>query len=216
MNENKRCNNCREIKLVKDFRIIKDKYNIICIDCEKKRSQKSRDKNFGINESNPTRQCNICKNTKPLSQMFRSASGWYRKCCNNCYETNISEEIKNRDLKTKETRRINERNRHRKNPIHFIWKAAKARAKKNNLQFNIDESDIIIPEYCPVLGIKIEKSIGNSTDNSPTLDKIIPELGYIKNNICVISWRANILKRDGKLYEFEKIILYLREKLEKK
>lgn len=57
-------------------------------------------------------------------------------------------------------------------------------------------SDIIIPETCPMLGIKLEfgfdKQGGNF--NSPSLDRIIPELGYTKGNVMVISKRANMIK----------------------
>jgi len=42
------------------------------------------------------------------------------------------------------------------------------------------------------------------------LDRIIPELGYVKENIKVISFKANSLKRDGSIEDFEKIIRYIR------
>ena len=72
---------------------------------------------------------------------------------------------------------------------------AKNRIKK--LPFNIEITDIIIPEICPVLGIKIEINEGKYKDNSPSLDRINNSLGYIKGNISIISWRANKLKNDG-------------------
>jgi hypothetical protein len=72
--------------------------------------------------------------------------------------------------------------------------------------FSITHEDIQIPELCPVLGIKLEHAsketasrgaMGGFHDASPTLDKIIPALGYVPGNIAVISWRANKLKGDG-------------------
>jgi len=54
---------------------------------------------------------------------------------------------------------------------------------------------VVVPEFCPVLGIKIvpgRQGKGKATeDNSPSLDKFIPEKGYVPGNIAVISWRAN-------------------------
>ena len=69
----------------------------------------------------------------------------------------------------------------------LLW-AAKKRAKEQNLPFNIEESDIIIPSKCPYLNIDLVTSSrrGDSRENVLSLDKIIPELGYIKGNVEVI------------------------------
>lgn len=76
--------------------------------------------------------------------------------------------------------------------------AAKARAKKNNLPFNITIEDIIIPNKCPLLNVELTlystKSGKSSDDTVASLDRIIPELGYTKGNIQVISKLANVLK----------------------
>ena len=100
-----------------------------------------------------------------------------------------------------------------KHPSYNMYANAKRRAKKNDLDFDLDVQDILIPEFCPILGIKIEKGDGWYTDNSPTLDRIIPELGYIKSNVWVISMRANRLKQDATLEELEKIYLAVKAKL---
>lgn len=69
----------------------------------------------------------------------------------------------------------------------------KKRAKKENLPFDLDPSDLAnIPDQCPVLGIPLIKTklerLG-ATDNAPSVDKFIPELGYVKSNIHIISYR---------------------------
>lgn len=91
-----------------------------------------------------------------------------------------------------------------------MWKEAKRRAKRDNLPFTILESEIIVPEICPVLGIKMQIGIGSRSDNSPSLDKIIPNKGYVKDNIKVISYRANRFKSDALLEEVEKVAAYMR------
>lgn len=92
--------------------------------------------------------------------------------------------------------------------------SAKTRAKNKNLPFSLTISDIVIPDVCPVLGIKLERAVGKGNhmynDASPTLDRIVPELGYVPENVAVISWRANKLKGDGSLDELEKIVSWLR------
>ena len=76
---------------------------------------------------------------------------------------------------------------------------AKKRAKQKGINFNITKEDIVIPEFCPYLGIKLEESSNRYLDRSSvaSLDRIIPELGYIKGNIEVISNLANTMKSNA-------------------
>ena len=57
--------------------------------------------------------------------------------------------------------------------------------------------DIQIPEICPVLGIRLERGNRGGCAASASLDRIVPELGYTKGNVHVISLRANRLKSDA-------------------
>ena len=94
------------------------------------------------------------------------------------------------------------------NPEKIMLRRAKKRAKKNNLPFNIEIEDIFIPENCPILGLKLELKIGKgkgAAHNSPSLDKIIPKLGYVKGNVRVISNRANTLKKVATIEGIQKI-----------
>jgi len=83
---------------------------------------------------------------------------------------------------------------------------AKIRARKYNLPFNLTLSDIVVPERCPVLGLKLEIGIGHSHSASPSLDRIIPEQGYVKGNVVVVSHRANTIKSDATIMELEKVL----------
>ena len=47
---------------------------------------------------------------------------------------------------------------------------------------------------------------------SPSIDRIDNSKGYVKENICVISMRANMIKSVGNSEEHQKIADYLREK----
>jgi len=114
---------------------------------------------------------------------------------------------KNKDKLIAKSKEKYLKNRHSKK---IILKAAKTRAIKQNVQFDITEEDFEIPELCPVLGIKIEFANGKANDNSPSLDKIIPLKGYIKGNIAIISQRANWIKRDANIDEIEKLLNWMR------
>lgn len=100
-----------------------------------------------------------------------------------------------------------------KDLIRSMFLNAKGRAKKQGIPFAISKDDIKIPDVCPVLGIPLLWGVGQGrmSDSSPSLDKIIPELGYVPGNICVISWRANRLKNDATLAELEAVCSYLRK-----
>lgn len=95
-----------------------------------------------------------------------------------------------------------------------IYTSAKARAKKRSLDFNIELDDIIIPDYCPVFKIKIDKRLFKNSnkkplDNSPALDRIDSSRGYLKGNIAVISYIANSIKNEGNAYEHDAIANFM-------
>jgi hypothetical protein len=88
-------------------------------------------------------------------------------------------------------------------PEAQMWNKARIRARKLGLPFDILPSDVVIPEVCPLLEIKIQVQKGTSSGNSPTLDKIIPHLGYVKGNVWVISKKANQIKTNATFSELK-------------
>ena len=87
-------------------------------------------------------------------------------------------------------------------PQFSMYYSAKRRAKVKNLPFDLSIEDIIIPEYCHILNIKLVVGKGSTANpDSPTLDKIIPALGYVNGNVQVISRRANVMKSDANFHE---------------
>ncbi len=105
---------------------------------------------------------------------------------------------------------IQRKRKFRECPERALWQSAKGRAKRAGLPFSISIGDIEIPGDCPVLGIPIVLAAGKMNDNMPSIDRIVPEIGYVPGNIRVISWRANRLKSDcSDPNEFIKIANYL-------
>lgn len=93
----------------------------------------------------------------------------------------------------------------------MVLTRAKARSKKYAIPFNLTIDDFEIPEYCPILKIKLE--LGDKRGgsfNSPSLDRLIPLLGYTKGNVVVISRRANLVKSDAQLHELESIVSFMK------
>lgn len=83
---------------------------------------------------------------------------------------------------------------------------AKMRAKKRGLPFNIELIDVPIPTHCPVLGIPIlVSSQRGNCPNSPSIDRIIPHLGYVKGNVIVVSVHANRIKTNATPEEIQRV-----------
>ena len=84
---------------------------------------------------------------------------------------------------------------------------ARRRAQKAEVPFGITKDDITIPTHCPILGIPLVRALGRGgpSDNSPTLDRVRPEEGYVPGNVIVISLRANRIKSDATVQELRDI-----------
>ena len=66
---------------------------------------------------------------------------------------------------------------------------------KEGYNFNLTIDDIVIPEYCPYLNIKLTTDPkDNKEPNYATVDRIESCKGYIKGNVQVVSRKANMMK----------------------
>lgn len=102
-----------------------------------------------------------------------------------------------------------------------LWRSVKNRANKQGIPFTITPDDVIVPDKCPVLGIDLIKDPtflernglkGQlRVDNYPSVDRKDPSLGYIKENVTVISWRANNIKGNASLQELQSVVDWLRK-----
>lgn len=85
-----------------------------------------------------------------------------------------------------------------RHPNRSLFRAAQHRSKVKGLDFNLSYDDIVIPNLCPILDIPIVCYAGRGKPggrmDSPSLDRIDNEKGYTKDNIQVISHKANSMK----------------------
>ena len=106
-------------------------------------------------------------------------------------------------------------------PEQRIISSAKYNAKQRGIHFDLTKEDIYIPTHCPILGIElnIESNVGEGKQgpksgpqagNSPSIDRIDSSKGYVKDNIQIISWRANHIKSDASFEEIEKLYNYMK------
>lgn len=93
---------------------------------------------------------------------------------------------------------------------------ARRRAKKNKIPFDLDTDYVInlFVEDCPLLGIKLDwTNRGYLKEDSPTIDKIFPELGYVYGNIWIVSAKANLMKGKATVEEINMLSNRLAQKI---
>jgi hypothetical protein len=139
-----------------------------------------------------TKRCSSCQEELPVAMFHRNITqkDGLRTNCKKC--------------STNEKRIYDKANPIKVQTAHMICGARK-RAKKKNLEFNINSEYIrsLVVSHCPVFGIPLEWSChrgehGNKPlENSPSLDRIDPTKGYIKGNVWIISNKANTTKSNS-------------------
>jgi hypothetical protein len=210
--ETKVCSKCGLEKPLSEFRNSKYKYakdgkTYHCRSCENLKDKIKRDKmvlnNISVDIDGKTRICKICHTEKTLNSFYKNKY----KSMGRDYECI---ECKKNTTKTENHRKYKKEYK-QNNPEKVLLSLAKSRAIRDNIPFDITIEDIVIPEVCPVLGIPMFRGNGKPCNNSPSLDKIIPEKGYVKGNVRVISHRANALKGDGTAEEHLRISKYITE-----
>ena len=165
--------------------------------------------------------CTGCGVAKPLSDHGSSARGRYGRqaMCKPCISARYYEPRKEQLLDANRARRATQEGRDRENrrqrerrraqPLTRMVQEAKVRATKKGIDFDLSPADLSIPDTCPVLGIPISMPGGARADSSPSIDRIDSTKGYTRDNVRVISWRANRLKNDATLAEIYAIAKYM-------
>lgn len=216
----KTCKQCNQIKSLSEFKTnksYKDGVESVCKEC-RKLNRLEKTKNL---ETLVEKECRVCKITKPISMFGINNSiigGYENRCkeCRNIYAANqrdIHRENNNKkytdryhsDPIFKEHRKQIQKQvtlkRKYEHPEKNLLFSAKQRAEHKNLEFNLELKDIIIPEYCPILNIKL--SLDSNIQTSPSLDRIDINKGYIKGNVQVISMKANTMKNSATFEELK-------------
>ena len=118
---------------------------------------------------------------KYTSYSIKSAEGWYavdgtrrQHTCKDC----------NREACAKARRR---------KWLEYKLAEIKAKCLRDNIEFNLFIDDLDVPNFCPALGIPLGRRKGYS-DHTPSFDRINPLRGYTKDNVVIVSWRANRAK----------------------
>lgn len=111
--------------------------------------------------------------------------------------------------KARQIGRNHQRNRRLEKPAEYMVTRARIRARDKNLPFALTPGDIVIPAVCPALGIPLRIGTGGPTDNSPSLDRLVPERGYVPGNVTVISYLANRIKNNATVDELAAVLRWM-------
>jgi hypothetical protein len=154
--------------------------------------------------------CSKCSQTKPLAEYYKSKAcpdGYTYYCIACAYPTQSIEKkeyIKNKIAAERQD-----------DPVKFLLAAAKCRAKKEGVPFNLTKEDLQIPMYCPVFGMEltyggtgVSKRGYGASPSAASIDRVDGKKGYIKGNINVISWKANRAKCQLSVKELVKLAEY--------
>ncbi len=145
------------------------------------------------------KRCTKCNYVK-TNDNFHTRSGraneyqsWCKECCKEYNRSSRAKELRNDNP---ERRRQIQNASRKRNPETYIVKECRRRAKDKNLDFELTKKDIIIPKFCPVLGIELDNSHENK-DFHPSIDRIDNTKGYTVGNIIIVSYRVNRIKNDS-------------------
>lgn len=119
--------------------------------------------------------------------------------------------IRDHRVANRETICRQERDRTAANLPQYLCTSAKGRAKKNDVPFSITAADVVVPTHCPVLDTPLVRGTGSRgvVDTSPTLDRLVPHLGYVPGNVVVISARANRIKNNATAAEVRALLAWM-------
>ena len=116
-----------------------------------------------------------------------------KKVCISCKKNKVQKHFRKQRGACRACEAYATRLRRYDNPIRSLLTGARTRSKRKNIKFDIEESDIVIPEVCPVLGIPLILFGPPNSPHLPSIDRIDNNKGYEKNNIAIISFKANTI-----------------------
>lgn len=184
------------------------------------------------------KKCNSCKQEKPLELFYKRTQSldgydWTCKECKKAQDKKYYTSEKRREKYEKNKQYYLQKNReyrelHKEryreyglnwynktkasNAAKYLYKYAKSRALKKGLEFTITEEDVIIPEFCPMLGYKLIVGSNGNNKHSPSIDRIDSSKGYTPDNIQIVCRLYNSMKWDSTR---EELIHFCKSVLEK-
>jgi len=166
-----------------------------------------------------TKQCRSCKK-QLFTYLFgknKASKDFLQAVCKKCDNERqaLRRKEKPQELKEygKEYRKKNFENlEHR---LQCLLNASRARAKAKDREHTLTKQDLLdlFPKdnKCPVFGFALEWNGEGFRETSPSIDRIDSSKGYTKENIQIISWKANRIKGYASVEDLEILLSYLKQ-----
>jgi hypothetical protein len=192
------CNKCNVEKDDSEFYVSRNE----CKTCKKERSKLYRQNNLEkVKERRKLYYQNNTEKMKERKKLYRQNNTERVKEYSRLYYQDNLEKVKerrklyyqNNPEKERERNKIYRQNNRKKEMIRH----ARLRAKEKQLPFDLQEEDIMVPQVCPVFGTPLQNGEKIMSSNSPSLDRIIPEKGYVKGNVIIVSEKVNRIKSNA-------------------
>jgi hypothetical protein len=163
--------------------------------------------------------CSSCKQDKSIFEFTKnnaSRDGLQYKCRSCDLEYQKSRRIKNKDQMLDYSRTYQKNKRKVfEYRLQMLLNASRQRSKKKLRENTLTLEDIknIYPEdgLCPIFGTKLVFGDAGFREDSPSIDRIDSTKGYTKDNVQIISWKANRIKMNSSVQELELILAYMKQ-----
>lgn len=179
------------------------------------------------------KKCKKCKKEYPLSDFIKNKQcidGYIGTCrkCRNKYGKKWKQKNKDRlaPIRRKqyaerygEIQREKERIRRKQYPLKVRCQLLRSgMVERTRLRGLVFDSKIFTVKHlmclltnspnCECCNKKLDISFkpnGSPNNDSPSIDRFNPELGYVESNVAILCWRCNNLKRDASAKELRRI-----------
>lgn len=166
-----------------------------------------------------SKECPVCKAVKLFTEFNnnKSAKDGKQRLCRPCDNVRLKA---NRKAREKEYREYEKEYRKSKfNDMEFrlqgLLNASRARARQKKREHSITKQDLYdlypLDGKCPVFGFDLEWNGAGFRETSPSIDRIDSSKGYTKDNIQIISWKANRLKAYATVEDLEAVLAFMKQ-----
>lgn len=145
--------------------------------------------------------CKECGGTRHL-RVYTTSSGRKSRLhiCKRCFN-----KARNPKRKAKHREKV------AASPEKYLYLRTRQNARQRGAPIDMTYDEFLIeiggkmPEFCPVLGLKLDTAATWNSGCLPTIDRFDSARSYERGNISIISWRANAIKRDGTADEHRRV-----------
>ena len=166
-----------------------------------------------------SKECPVCSTVKLFSEFNnnKAAKDGKQRLCRSCDNTRLKE---NRNARREHYKKYEKNYRkERFNDLSYrlqnLLNASRARARNKNREHTLTKEDLYdlypVDNKCPVFGFDLEWNTSGFRETSPSIDRIDSSKGYTKDNVQIISWKANRLKSYATVEDLEAVLAYMKQ-----